>query len=72
VSPCVFPEGDMEILAGSAHHVPGGLVLRDRSRASLIRHFLLVRGETFSSKLPSLQGGDTFIFSFPTKGEGLA
>jgi hypothetical protein len=62
----------MEILAGSAHHVPGGLVLQDRSQASFIRHFLLARGETFSLKLPSPQGGDAFIFSFPTKGEGLA
>jgi hypothetical protein len=31
--PYAFPGGDMEILAGSAHHVPGCLVLQDRSRA---------------------------------------
>jgi hypothetical protein len=31
--PCAFLGGDMEILAGSARHAPGCLVLQDRSRA---------------------------------------
>jgi hypothetical protein len=66
------PRGDTDILTGFACHATRSLVLRDRSRAFSLSHFIPARGDAFACKLPSPQGGDAFISSFPAKGKGLA
>jgi hypothetical protein len=50
-----------EALSGGIGHEP-----------SLVRHFLLARGETFSCKLPSLQGGEAFTSFSLQRGKGNA